>query len=166
MSYAWGMLSYDTYPLVLQALDLISQGRTRSKACETVGLTVRTFVASIRADRDLMAMLEESNILGDDALFDALLDPEVNPLIATTDPKKLKVYSDNIKWVLERRNRERFGQQVSVKQEVTIGFAITDELEKARRRSQLALPPVDYIDAEFVEVTDDEDISSLLGVSS
>lgn len=164
MSYVWGMLSYDTYPLVLQALDLISQGWTRSKACTHVGITVRVFIATIKEDRELMAMLEEANVLGDDALFDALLDPETNPLIMTTDPKKLKVYSDNIKWVLERRNRERFGQQTKITQEVTVAFAITDELQKARARSQLALPPVDdFVDVSFTEVTDDNDISDLIG---
>lgn len=164
MSYLAGMLTYDLYPRVLQAIGWISQGYTRSKACGGAGLSVGQFNDAVNADRELKMMFEEACVLGDDALFDALLDPEVNPLINTTDAKKLKVYSDNIKWVLARRNRERFGDQVNVKQDVTHTFVITDQLEKARARSQLALPPVDdFVDAEYTMLTNDEDISDLLG---
>lgn len=164
MSYVGGMSVYDDMPRVIEALSLISQGQTRTKACFTAGISVKSFLAYINADRELAEQMQEALVLGRDAMADALLDPQAHVLYGSTDPKMAKIYSDNIKWLLARLDRERFGDRIDVKQEITLAFAITDELEKARARSQLALPPVaDFIDVEFSTVYDDEDISSLLG---
>lgn len=158
------MFTYDLYPLVLQALDKISQGVPETTAVNEVAVegrvafSVRQFKKAINDDKELMFSYQESLQLGYDALAAALLSPETGRF-GTTDVKKMKVYSDNIKWYLEKLDSKRFGQKVEVKQEVTVAFAITDQLERARARSQMALPPVEdgsFIDAEY-EMVDEAD---------
>lgn len=170
MSYIERMpqqLSYDVLPAVLQALELISQGDTETKACDLAGIAYRTLKLRVAADKELQIMYEEALHRGADAMADALLDPFAHKRYGFTDPKQAKVMSDNIKWYLGKRFHKIYGEKLEIKQETTVTFAITDALERARQRSQEALPPasaaVDYVDVQYEMVTADDDISELLG---
>ncbi len=158
-------LAYDTYPLVLQVLDKLSQGTTETVACNGVGISVRDFRRAVAADIELQASYAEAQVLGNDALADGLLNPETG-VYGSTDPKKMKIYSDNIKWLLGKRDNKRYGEKLEIKQETTVAFVITDQLERARVRSQQGLlvssAPADYIDASYTMVDEEAEAEEFM----
>lgn len=129
------IVAYDHYPAVLRALELISQGTLPTRACDKAGCSIAVYEKLTTDDPELSQMRVDAERRGYDALAEALLDPAGNALVgATNDPKMLKVVSDNIKWFLGRRASKVYGEKIEVKQEITVSFAITDALEKARLR--------------------------------
>lgn len=120
----------------------------------------------VAADEDLKMMLEEAQTVGNDALADALLNPFNNAEYGNTDANKAKLVSDNIKWLLAKRDNKRFGDRIEVKHEVTLDRAITDAMFAGRQRAEqavqrIAAPTEDVIDAEII--TDEEyEIAELL----
>lgn len=139
---------YDFYPAVLYAIDKISQGYTHTKACAEANISVATFNSYVRKDTQLQDMLMDADQQGYDAMADALLSPDNHLLYGQTNPQMAKVMSDNIKWVLARRDNKRFGDKMEVKHEFTMDRAITDAIDAARQRVH-ASTPIDVVDAEF-----------------
>jgi len=182
------IIVYDQYPKVLRALELISQGRTQTFACDEAGISIHAFEKATDNDTSLQRLRIEAERRGYDALADGLLtinvlrkpDGSDNPY-AETNPQMAKVVSDNIKWVLDKRDRKRFGAHVEIKHEITADKAITDALDAARRRAATGkvvdLGPEDFASVPsqglignvvsqvvFDELTDDEEIMrQLLG---
>jgi AcrR family transcriptional regulator len=140
-------LSYDYYPAVLYALNEISQGRTLTDACDRANIAVPVFDRYVKNDAELQAMYEEAIQRGNDAMADALVNIDNHKIHGQSDAKMAKVISDNIKWVLGKRDSKRFGEKIEVKHEITMDRAIVSALEAARGR-------VPVIDAEYtVDVT-------------
>lgn len=135
-------LSYDYYPAVLYALDQIGQGRTLTDACDVSNINVATFDRYVKANAELQTLYEEMVHRGNDAMVDALINIDNHRIHGRSDPKMAKVVSDNIKWVVSKRDSKRFGEKIEVKHEITMDRAIVDALEHARNRVEYA----DYVD--------------------
>lgn len=163
-------IPYDYYPAVLYAIDRISQGKTRTSACDEANIDIGTFDRYVKADVELQTMLAEAEQRGHDAMADALLQPFNHRLYGHTDPKMAKVMSDNIKWLLGKRASKQYGEKLEIKHEITLDRAVVDALSRAKNRAMQGSLPApeptaeavpDFIDAEFVEIVDDDDDADL-----
>lgn len=151
-------LSYDYYPAVLYALDQIGQGRTLTDACDVSNISVATFDRYVKANPELQTMYEEMVHRGNDAMVDALINIDNHRIHGRSDPKMAKVVSDNIKWVVSKRDSKRFGEKIEVKHEITLDRAIVDALEQARNRVEY----VDYVDVTPALPAPSEDDASIM----
>lgn len=152
-------LTYDYYPAVLYALNLFSQGRTVTDACDRSNLPIPTFEKYIRENEELAELYAEAERRSNDAMADALINIDNHKVHGHSDPKMAKVVSDNIKWVLSKRDSKRFGERVQIDHSVSVDIAITTALDAARRR----VPQIEsgyVIDAEVV--SDDDAVRELL----
>ncbi len=149
-------LSYDHFAAVLHALDLIGQGHTETDACDIANVAVTT-LAEYRSDPEIAEMYDEAMARGADAMADALVNIDNHRIHGRSDPKMAKVASDNIKWLLSKRF-ERYADRVVFEHTVTADAAIVSALQAAKDRTALPAPELDVIDAEFVDVTEDEQI--------
>lgn len=146
-------LTYDYYPAVLYALNLFSQGYTVTEACDQSNLPISTFEKYVRENEQLKEMYVEAERRSHDAMADALINIDNHRIHGQSDPKMAKVISDNIKWVLSKRDAQRFGERVQVDHSVSVDIAITTALDAARRR----VPQIeqgDVIDAQIVSEDD------------
>lgn len=107
-------------------------------------------------------MYMEANIRGADAMADALLVIDNHPLYGSSDPKLAKVISDNIKWLLERRHRTIFGQNIVITHNVTADKAIISALVAARERANLPSEPSLLIEGQVKELDEDDDLSFMM----
>ena len=148
--------SYDVYPAVLHAIELIRQGETRTQACLKSNIPVSTLQTCAEKNRDVAAMIQEAEQLGHDAMADALVNIDNDIKHGTTDPKLAKIKSDNIKWFLSKKNPKNFGDRVVVEHNVTMDVAITARLDAARSRSG------ELIEGAYTDVTACEDEKALL----
>lgn len=146
-------LAYNYYPLVLQAITFISQGYTKTMACAKSNLAVQTFNGYIKHYPELKEALEAAEQESFDAMADALLDPVGNAIYGQSDAKMAKVMSDNIKFVIGKRDPKRFGERIEVRHEITMDKEIINAIHAGRNRAtQLALLPdmSNVVDAEVV----------------
>lgn len=148
------VLPYDYYPAVLYALNLFSQGHTVTEACDQSNITIAVFERYIAQNEQLRDMYTEAERRSHDAMADALINIDNHKVHGQSDPKMAKVISDNIKWVLAKRDSKRFGEKVQVDHSVSVDIAITTALDAARRRVTPKLEPHDVVDAEIVEDDD------------
>lgn len=158
--------AYEIYPKVLKVLDLLSVGRTLSSACDEVGVAVATYTRYIQQTDELSVAHEEAMQRGHDAMADALVEIDRHEYYGSSDPKQQKVISDNIKWLLSKRDRKRFGERVAVDVNVTADRAIVNALSRARHRALPSNAP-EIIDVtptlvEDVEADDDAELAALL----
>lgn len=128
-------LPYDYYPAVLYALDVISQGDTITEACDQANISVKTFEDYTRRDENLQELRLDAERRGHDALSEALIHIDNHRIHGQSDPKMAKVISDNIKWLLGKKDPKRFGDRIEIKHEMTLDVAITTALEAARQRT-------------------------------
>lgn len=148
------VLPYDYYPAVLYALNLFSQGHTVTEACDQSNITIAVFERYIAQNEQLRDMYTEAERRSHDAMADALINIDNHKVHGQSDPKMAKVISDNIKWVLAKRDSKRFGEKVQVDHSVSVDIAITTALDAARRRVTPKLEAHDVVDAEIVEDDD------------
>lgn len=142
-------LPYDYYPLVIQVLDLISQGRTKTRACDEANISIPTFDQYVKNVPELRDLFSEAEQRGYDAMAEALVDIDNHAIHGQSDPKMAKVISDNIKWLLSKRRSKEYGERITVDHNITADKAITDALVAGRKRAQLAAT----LDGDFVDVT-------------
>lgn len=129
-------LPIDYYPLVMKALDLISQGRTVSAATDAAGIPYSTFRSYVDKTPELQQIFNECEQRGYDRMADTLVEIDVTCAIAgVTDPKVMKVLSDNIRWFLSRKRPQQYGERVTVTHNITADKAITDALMRGRERA-------------------------------
>lgn len=147
-------LPYDYYPAVLYAIERVSQGRTRTTACDDANINIALFEKYVNAHKELQDLLMEAERRGYDAIAEALLNPDAHPVYGRADPKMASVMSKNIQWFLEKRKPKEYGQKVQVEHNITADRAIIDALQAGKRRALAA--PSDVIDAEFTELSDEE----------
>lgn len=156
-------LPYDYYPAVMGAIDLISQGYTKTHACDEMKIRIPTFESHVKSSPQLQELLHEAETRGYDAMADALLRIDNDTIYGQSDPKMAKVISDNIKWLLARRRQKEYGDRVTVQHNITADKAITEALIAGRNRAALASQS-DYIDVTpvVVEPSDDEIMAEIL----
>lgn len=155
-------LTYDYYPAILYAIDLISQGKTRTTACDEANITIAVFENYTKGDKQLQDLLVEAETRGYDAMCDLLMSIDNHKTMGRSDAKMAKVISDNIKWILERRRPKQFGARLDVNHTITADRAILDALSAARSRTTVhALTDQSIPDADFIDVTPDEDAALL-----
>ena len=126
---------YDYYPAVLYALDVISQGDTITEACDQANISVGTFERYTVSDTKLQELRLDAERRGLDALTEALIHIDNHKIHGQSDPKMAKVISDNIKWLVSKKDPKRFGDRIEIKHEITMDVVITSALEAARIRT-------------------------------
>lgn len=127
-------LPYDYYPGVLRAITFISQGLTKTKACDEALIPVATFDSYVKSDVSLGALFMEAEQRGYDAMADALLAPDNHTQYGHTNPQMAKIQSDNIKWFLSKKRPKDYGERIEIKHEITLDRAITDAMDRAKAR--------------------------------
>jgi hypothetical protein len=151
-------LPYDYYPAVLYAIDKISQGLTETAACDEANIKIATFRNYIKNDSLLQEQLAEAEQRGRDAMADALVQIDNHSIYGQSNPQMAKVVSDNIKWLLSKRDAKRFGEKLEVTHNITADRAITDALNAGRRRAALSHDEDDFIDVTPIIVQTEEEI--------
>lgn len=147
-------LPYDYYPAVLYAINVLGQGNTLTEACDQANIEVPTFKRYVENDATLQDLYADAEQRSYDAMADALVNIDNHKIHGQSDARMAKVISDNIKWVLEKRDNKRFGQRVEVKHEVTMDRAITEALNAARNRASPRLSSPEVIDAVVLDEDD------------
>ena len=157
-------LPYDYYNAVIKAIEKVAEGMTRARACKEFGISVQTFLNYVERDETLERMYADAIVRGEEALADALLNPDNHELYGHTNPAMAKVMSDNIKWLLARRNPKKYGDKIEIKHEITMDRAITDAMNRAKERAISGLVIEHNADDVIEIVTGDEAImAELLG---
>lgn len=125
------------YPLLIEVLHAISDGKTPTRACEERGLTLASLRYAIKADDELAAMFKEALEIGNDALADTLVDIDR----VHSEASMANVISKNIQWLLERRNPDKYGARVTVNSENNVSKALVAALDAAIHRIPIAHAP-------------------------
>lgn len=129
-------LPFDQLSAVMRALDLIGQGRSRTSACDEAGVAIPTFNRYVRETPELSAAFEDAEQRGYDVMADSLIEIDRTCAIAgVTDPKVMKILSDNIRWFLARKRPQQYGERVTVTHNITADKAIVDALQRGKERA-------------------------------
>jgi len=128
---------------VMRALDLIGQGYSQTRACDVAKITVSTFKHYVKSTPELIAIFDDAEQRGHDALADVLLDIDNHPYYGTNDPKAQRVLSENIKWFLSRKRPAQYGDKMLVTHNITMDRVIVDALTRGAERAG------NIIDAEY-----------------
>lgn len=123
--------------VITGVIDAHRQGTLLTEACKLYGVALSTVRRWVTELPELMQMLRDAEQDFNDALAEALLNIDSDRTYGSTDPKVMKVKSDNIKWILERKDRERYGQKVEV-----IGNATADQTIITALREAIARIPL------------------------
>lgn len=151
MSYTGCMsLPYDYYPAVLYAIGLISQGATKTRACDESNIKIPTFEEYVNRHSELQELLVDAERRGYDAMADALLEIDNHSLYGQSDPKMAKIISDNIKFLLAKKRPKEYGDRVQVDVNITADKAITEALLAGKKRAAL---PYMELDGSYIDVT-------------
>ena len=120
-------------------IDLIVQGHSVAKACRKVKLSNSTLYATMKRYKWIKDAYDIAQEQACDALESALLDIDTDPVYESDDPGKQRVTSNNIKWILARKNRVRFGNQTQHDAAANAQKAekIVSALQRAKKRSSL-----------------------------
>ena len=124
-------------------LDLLANGQTLAKACESVGLSTGQFMQRLPSRTSLSSAFICARDAGAEVLADSLLgltDTEA-------DVNRARLKSDNIKWILSRRHAAKFGDRIDVNVNTTID--LTGAITEARNR----LRPVRDQQDDIIDVT-------------
>lgn len=170
---------YDYIPSVLAVLELISQGHTRTSACDQRNVPIPVFEKYTNEVPELRDLLVEAERRGHDALADSLVvmfspvlpSGNKNPFVQT-DPRNAKILSENIKWLLEKRDSKRFGQKTTVEHNVKLDRTILEQLHLGKQRAADAVRTIEHVplkeiappvfDALVLDTTfTDEDIETM-----
>lgn len=119
----------------MHALDLISQGKTETVACDEARITKDTLMLYTSKDVDLAAMMYNARARGFDTLADVLLHIDTDVEYGSSDPKVMKVISDNIKWYLSRKDSKRYGDKVLVEHTLHADKEIVEALSRGKERA-------------------------------
>lgn len=129
-------LPVDMFPKVLLAVDLIGQGQMESAACDKAGITVSAFRKYVNSSNELADIYNDAQVRGYDRLADELINIDVHgAMLGLTDPKMIKLLSDNRKWLLEKRRPQQYGQRSVVEHSITADRAIIEALSQGKQRA-------------------------------
>lgn len=141
-------MSQIIYPSDIQAdeakiLDLLANGQTLAKACESAGLSTGQFMQRLPK----RTSLSHAFICARDAGAEVLADSLLGITEQEADVNRARLKSDNIKWILSRRHAAKFGDRIDVNVNTTID--LTGAINEARNR----LRPVSDLEAEVIDIT-------------
>jgi hypothetical protein len=134
---------------VIAVLTLISQGKTPTAACAEVGVSWSTVLKHASATPEMKDMLVNARQSGFDTLADILLEIDTHAM-GSSDPKIMKVLSDNIKWYLAKHAPQKYGEKVTVEHNITADRAVVDALSRGKQRA-LHGKVIDAVVHEVVE---------------
>jgi hypothetical protein len=106
-----------TYPKIMKAIEYIREGNLPTRACRKAEVSYSAFMAAARDHGEISNMICDAMCECRDHMAEALVEidsADALALYGTSDAKKMKVLSDNIKWLLERYWPEKFGARVKV----------------------------------------------------
>lgn len=147
-----------------RALELTSAGTSVQDISRLMGFSLAEFQTRRRKDYDVPALLklwQHAQMEGIECLADTLItaDKDKNPFQA-------RIYSENIKWLLARRNAARYGDRLDITQGITT-VDIARALEDARARAMVAHTPPAPLQLVGANVgADSVDSSELVTVES
>ena len=98
-------------PKIWKVIDLVEQGCPVSRACRETGLSNSTLYATMKRYPVIKAAYDRAQTWACDTLVDALLDIYDHPAYGKGDARDRKIASENIKWILARKNPARFGSR-------------------------------------------------------
>ena len=124
-------------------LDLLANGQTLAKACETVGLSTGQFMQRLPS----RTSLAHAFICARDAGAEVLADSLLGLTDTEADVNRARLKSDNIKWILSRRHAAKFGDRIDVNVNATVD--LTSAISEARNR----LRPVRDQEPDIIDVT-------------
>ena len=141
-------MSQIIYPPDIQAeeakiLDLLANGQTLAKACESVGLSTGQFMQRLPNRTSLAHAFVCARDAGAEVLADSLLGITEQE----ADVNRARLKSDNIKWILSRRHAAKFGDRIDVNVNATVD--LTSAISEARNR----LRPISDQQTEIIDVT-------------
>lgn len=119
----------------MRVIDLISQGRTKTSACDEVQISTNAYDAAVNANEVLHDIAVAAETRGQDTLADVLLEINSHAYYGTTDPKMAAILSKNIQWYLSRKRPKDYGDRVTVQHEITADKIIVDALTRGKDRA-------------------------------
>ena len=124
-------------------LDLLANGQTLAKSCESVGLSTGQFMQRLPS----RTSLAHAFICARDAGAEVLADSLLGLTDTEADVNRARLKSDNIKWILSRRHAAKFGDRIDVNVNATVD--LTSAISEARNR----LRPVRDQEPDIIDVT-------------
>ena len=119
----------------MEAISLIARGYSVTRACKTAQVSPSVLYSARRRFDEVDAAYHDAQTRACDALVDALLDIRDHELYGSEDPREQRVLSDNIKWILAKKDRARFGPQTSTLQiKSESSRNIIEALQRAEQR--------------------------------
>lgn len=128
-------LPMDYFPAIMQAIDLIGQGYTKTRACDDAGVSTELFDKYVSAYPQLGEIANAAFTRHYDTLADVLVNIDSDPRHGVSDPKMAAVVSKNIMFYLSRRRPKEYGDRVTVEHTITADKAIVDALTRAKTRA-------------------------------
>ena len=144
----------ELFPRIMSAIDLISQGRTKTSACDASGISITAFDTHIGSNEALQNLAAEAVRRGEDALADILLEINTHLYYGTMDPRMASVLSKNIQWYLARKRPKDYGDKMLIEHSISADKIIVDALTRGRNRA-ITGNVLDGV--EYVVVDDDEE---------
>lgn len=146
----------ETYTKILKALELVSEGRTLTSACDEVNIGVGTFLKHVESQEEFQELFMEAEQRGYDTLADILLEINTHHYYGTNEAKMANVLSNNIKWYLSKRKPAKYGEKITVENVFTLDRTITEFLSRAKDRALGITDQSNVVDAEFTVVETDK----------
>lgn len=121
----------------MKAISLLSEGRSKTRACDEAGISIAVFDNYIKNNQAMGDLFREAEQRSYDAMADALLEIDNHKIYGQSDAKMANVISGNIKFVLSKRRPKEYGERITVDHNVTMDRAIIDALTAGRRRAAI-----------------------------
>lgn len=141
-------------PTAMNVIYRVANGETVRKACADCGTTTLAFRHALTLEPELEKLFKEAVEAGNDEMADMLVN--INEIEA--DPRFARIVSDNMKWLLERRKPDKYGQRVQVSMDNNATKALLAALDLAIGRVPSATMPqisdrahVVDVDVEYVD---------------
>lgn len=155
-------IAQNIYANIMQALDLISQGETPTKACDKAGVSTATLRKYCLQDPVLKELSDEAHQRGHDTMADVLLHIDTDDRYGSTNPQVMRVISDNIKWYLSRKNPQQYGEKVTIENKITADKAIVEALSRGKQRALEGVINKEVAEDVAYQVVDAIDLSEFM----
>lgn len=131
-------------------IDIINEimlGKTDAQICRKFKLEPLALIKLRLANPKFKEVTEYAREYGMDWLADSLIDGRGVPPEFSGDPRLLKVYSENVRWLLSKRAKSKYGDSVDVN--VTGEISLVSALNKAQERARVI--ETEVVDSEEVD---------------
>lgn len=137
------------YPVLANVINDVREGMTTTAACRQRGVSVATFLKTVKSDQELSLEYDDACQQSYDRLADKLINIDDD----YPDAKMAKVISSNIQWLIERRKPEGYGKRITIENHSSADTRIINALQAAIERIPMPDAPV-AIQAPPRQVTD------------